>query len=119
MDTCHYCCDVVDKLNNEYQQLSKQYDSVFNVIDKITKKRNYKECLQYIKKLRNANLQCIDDAINDYQNGDTRIEQYNSLEEVYNKYGDNYKALLFSVKSFDKQEKQFMDEGLYSEEEDD
>jgi len=116
METCHFCSDTVEKLNDEYEKLSKQYeqyDAVFSVLDKITKKNNYKYCLQYIKKLRNKNLQCIDDVINDYERGDAG---YATLDDINELWGDNYKALLDSAKEFDDTDKRFMDEGFYSDE---
>jgi len=57
MSSCHYCVDIVNKLNEEYDILSKQLE----IADNIIKKYNYKYCLSLIPKLRNRMKEMYDD----------------------------------------------------------
>ena len=57
MSSCHYCFDIVSKLNEEYDILYKQLEFADNII----KKYNYKYCLSLIPKLRNHMKEMYDD----------------------------------------------------------
>lgn len=114
MDSCHYCCDTIEKLNEEFNDVVYEYEYMisclekeFNVINNITKKNNYKNCLIYIKLMRINNLQNYDYEIQDFNNGQSEC---NSIEEINDKYGDNSKVLLFRAKTFDNEDKRWLDE---------
>jgi len=49
MDSCHYCCDTIEKLNNEYIDL---YDETNKELNDTIKKFHYKYCLKYINLVR-------------------------------------------------------------------
>lgn len=57
MSNCHYCVDIVNKLNEEYDILSKQLE----IADNIIKKNNYKYCLSLIPKTRKRMKEMYDD----------------------------------------------------------
>ena len=57
MSTCHYCVDIVNNLNEEYDILSKQLEFANNII----KKNNYKYCLSLIPKTTNYMKRFYDD----------------------------------------------------------
>jgi len=57
MSSCHYCVDIVNKLDEEYDILSKQLE----IADNIIKKKNYKYCLSLIPKMRNYMKELYDD----------------------------------------------------------
>ena len=115
MDSCHYCCDTIEKLNEEFNDVVYEYEYMisclekeFNVINNITKKNNYKHCLIYIKLLRISNLEMYPAALEDFNNGDRTY--FNTIEEINDKYGDNSKALLYHAKRFDDEDKRNLDE---------
>ena len=58
MSSCHYCVDIVSKLNEEYDILYKQLEFADNII----KKNNYKYCLSLIPKTRNFLKELYDDS---------------------------------------------------------
>jgi hypothetical protein len=57
METCHYCFDTVNKLNDEYDILYKQLE----IADNIIKKNNYKYCLSLIPKTKKRLKEIYDD----------------------------------------------------------
>lgn len=59
METCHYCFDIVNKLNDEYDILYKQLE----IADNIIKKNNYKYCLSLIPKTKKMLKEFYDDAV--------------------------------------------------------
>ena len=85
MDTCHYCCDTIEKLNNEYHDLYNE----LNERTKMIKKFHYKYCLKYINLIRIDMEQSLELAIksdpNVNQDRDEEIECWTfSIENFIN-----------------------------------
>lgn len=92
MDSCHYCCDTIEKLNNEYAELQNEYEKLNNELiqtNKIAKRFSYNNCLKYIHLIRIDMEQSLELAIqsdpNVNQDRDEEIECWTfSVENFMN-----------------------------------
>jgi len=99
MDTCHYCCDIIEKLDKEYYDLQKEMDKQHSVYKKLT----YLYCLSdinmFAKELLSDNKYYRDNQIHTLEEQQTDIHRKGLKDSELNNV--NLLKLVLSIQKSD------------------